>query len=70
MQLWEALRGLLGLLNPFARRPTDPRAALLRVCHGDQERARRLIEYELERAPGLTEEHACVRALERWRRDQ
>jgi hypothetical protein len=29
MQLWKALRGLLGLLNPFARRRPDPHAALL-----------------------------------------
>lgn len=55
----------------FSRRVGSPRSQdeLLRICHGDHERAERLIELELSRAPGITTREACARAVARYRAD-
>lgn len=45
------------------------RQNLLVACFGDRERMERLIQYEKKRAPGLSEEEAVLRALERIERD-
>jgi len=67
---WKSLRRLLDRLKRAVAPGPDPRALLLRICHGDIDRVGRLVTYELERAPGISEHAACVRAVERWQRDQ
>ncbi len=42
---------------------------LVLLCHGDEERARRLMEYEKKANPGINEREACQRASERYYRD-
>ena len=42
---------------------------LVRVCRGNEEQARRLIEAELVRSPQITREEAASRALLRYERD-
>lgn len=67
---WNALRRLLGRLTKAVAPRPDPRARLLRICHGDRDKAERLVAYERERAPGISDHTASVRAIERWQRDQ
>lgn len=43
---------------------------LLRACAGDVQRAARLREYETRRAPGISQEEAAQRAIERLERDR
>lgn len=43
--------------------------ALLRACHGDRERADRLVMLEADREPGITRAEATRRALAAYRRD-
>lgn len=43
---------------------------LVRACLGDQHQAYRLVEYEQERAPGITAVEAATRALERLNDDR
>jgi len=45
------------------------RAELERICMGDAERMRRLIEFEQRRAPGISEAEACRRAVATYRAD-
>ena len=51
------------------RKTRTPEARLLRICRGDAERADRLIEGELSRAPGISRVEAAARAIEKYRRD-
>lgn len=44
-------------------------AQLLRICHGNEAQAERLIQGELTRAPGISRAEAVARAVERYRRD-
>jgi hypothetical protein len=53
-----------------ARRERRDRAALLRMCFGDQEAVDRIIVGECSRVPGLSEAEACRRAIRRLRRDK
>ena len=46
-----------------------PEAVLLRICHGNQEQAERLIGGEMERTPGLPRAEAAARAVARYQRD-
>lgn len=34
---------------------------LVHLCHGDEERARRLMQYEKKANPGISEREACAR---------
>jgi hypothetical protein len=47
----------------------DDWKVLLNICHGDQERAKRLIQHEKRTNPGITDEEACRRAIGRYHRD-
>ena len=47
-----------------------PREALLLMCHGRHDVVRRLIVFELERAPKISEREAAARAVDRLRRDR
>lgn len=42
---------------------------LLNICHGDRGRARRLMRYEKDAAPGISDAEACRRAIDRYYRD-
>ncbi len=42
---------------------------LVLLCHGDEERAKRLMQYEKKANPGLSEREACERAIDRYYRD-
>ncbi|MGE0811824.1 MAG: hypothetical protein AB7O28_09685 [Vicinamibacterales bacterium] len=42
---------------------------LQRICMGDAAQAQRLIDAELERAPGITRAEAATRAVSRYERD-
>ncbi|NUO78804.1 hypothetical protein HUU05_01905 [candidate division KSB1 bacterium] len=42
---------------------------LVLLCHGDEERARRLMHYEKRGNPGIDDREACQRASERYHRD-
>ncbi|HEX7080642.1 MAG TPA: hypothetical protein VF329_06485 [Gammaproteobacteria bacterium] len=53
-----------------AYRPWDHEAALLRLCHGDEEMAERLIRYEIERNPELSRAGAALSAATRLRHDK
>lgn len=55
--------------SPFAGIPGRDLKALRLVCRGDESRVTRLIEYEIERSPGISNKQACRRALERLKRD-
>ena len=44
-------------------------AELVRMCKGDSAQARRMVDGEKRRAPGLSEELAARRAIRNWRRD-
>lgn len=46
-----------------------PEAVLLRICHGSQEQAERLIDGEMERTPGIPRAEAAARAVARYQRD-
>ena len=61
--------GGTGYSAPFAGIPGRDLKALRLVCRGDERRVRRLIEYELERSPGITNREACRRAVQSLRRD-
>jgi hypothetical protein len=43
--------------------------ALRLVCRGDESRMQRMIEYEIERSPGISNKQACRRAVDRFKRD-
>lgn len=45
------------------------RKRLLRMCTGDADKVRRLMDLERQRSPGITDEDAAKRAIERWERD-
>ncbi len=42
---------------------------LVRLCHGDEARAQRLRQYEKKANPGIGDDEACQRAVERYYRD-
>lgn len=46
-----------------------PEAVLLRICHGNEEQAERLIAGEMARTPGLPRDEAARRAVARYERD-
>lgn len=50
--------------------PWDHEAALLRLCHGDKAQMERLIEFELQRQPGLSRAGAALAAATRLRHDR
>jgi len=43
---------------------------LLRLCRGNRDLAERLLNYELEANPNLSQQQALKLAIERYRRDQ
>ena len=42
---------------------------LLRICHGNQAQAQRLLEYEKRQNPELSDEEACRQAVISYKRD-
>ena len=63
--LWIAVRSTRSGARSSARRETE----LLLLCRHDAERAERLIELELRRAPQISRGEAIRRAVARYRRD-
>jgi len=63
----------IGLICFVARRSRsrseDSRARLVRLCHGDTERAERLIALESTKSPGISRTVAVSRAIHAFRRD-
>ena len=53
---------------PF--RPWDHEAELIKLCHGDKAMADRLIQHEIERAPGMSRAGAALAAATRLRHDK
>jgi len=62
-------RGWLGKLTGRWE-PWDHEKELVKVCHGSKRMARRLIEGEKRRSPGLSDQGAALAALARLRRDR
>jgi len=48
----------------------DNSKELLRLCRGNRDLAERLLNYELEANPNLSQQQALKLAIERYRRDQ
>jgi hypothetical protein len=46
-----------------------PESQLLKICQGDQAQAQRLLEAEINRAPGISRGEAAARAVHRYQRD-
>lgn len=66
------LAGAAAAVWYFTRRTGGARhveTQLLRICHGNEAQAERLIEGEMARAPGITRAEAASRAVARYRRD-
>jgi hypothetical protein len=42
---------------------------LMKICQGDQGQAERLLQAELNRAPGISRSEAAARAVQRFERD-
>jgi hypothetical protein len=57
----------LGLAHRGRRHAAEKE--LLQICLGNEGQAERLIEGEMNRAPGLSRDEAARRAVERYRRD-
>ena len=62
--------GVLWVAAPYGwGSRVSPEQRLLKLCRGNRERMERLIDYELERQPGIARETAIARAVLSIRRD-
>ncbi len=63
-------RKLIGAIRSRAYEPWDQEAALVKLCHGDEAQAERLIELERRRQPSLSRAGAALAAATRLRHDR
>lgn len=63
-------RKLVGAIRSRAYEPWDHEAALVKLCHGDEAQAERLIDFERRRQPGLSRAGAALAAAARLRHER
>jgi hypothetical protein len=63
-------RRLIGAIGSRAYEPWNHEAELVKLCHGDESQAERLIEFERRQKPNLSRAGAALAAATRLRHDR